>query len=600
MKSIHKFLLLSALACLFPMLSSAFANAQSPSIFYSDITSGPASGGENSAGAYVTLYGNYFGSAPGSVTIGGVKATNYKLWGSPWLWYQKLTFQVPAGAPLGATTIQVTTANGNSNTIPFTIRAGNIYCVSTSGSNSNSGKFPSCWSSITNAKSNMVAGDITYVENGVAQTAIDDYNASLAITSGGTAASPIALLAYPGATATIGTTSIPYGLRTPAVSGSMNYWVIGGMTLRGLAAMDLLGNTGWRVVGNDFSCPLGSGQSACLHTDTNTNLFVYGNNVHNVGDQAGSIDKYFHAVYFTTNTNHVWVGWNDVAPNPTNSTTSGGCRAVQFYSTGGSDQFDLHVFDNRIHDAICDGINFATVNPNNGTVEAYDNVVYHVGTGPDPYNGSSNYSCVLAGSSGTPTVPVKVYNNTFYDCGSRKTSDAGALAPDTALQADNNIVYQLSGESYVNPNAPLSSLSGSKNIWYGVSGAPSQTTGNLTSNPLLANPGGYSFSLQSGSPAIDAGIATTATADILGVTRPQGTSFDIGAYEAYTGSVTAPTCDLNGDGVVNTQDVSIAVSQSLGETACTNADLDQDTLCTVIDVQRVVNASMGLACRVGP
>ena len=600
MKSINKFLLLSALACLFPLLSSAFANAQSPNIFYSDITSGPAVGGENSAGAYVTLYGNYFGSAPGSVTIGGVRATNYKLWGSSWLWYQKLTFQVPAGTPLGATSIKVTTASGTSNTVPFTVRSGNIYCVSTSGSDGSSGNFPSCWKSITNAKSSMKAGDIAYIENGVTQSSIDNYNGSLAITSGGTATNPIAMVAYPGATATIGTTSVPYGVRTPAVSGNMDYWVFAGLTLRGLAAMDLLGNAGWRVIGNDFSCPLGSGQSACLHTDTNTNLFVYGNYVHNVGDQAGSIDKYYHAVYFTTNSNHVWLGWNEVAPNPNHSTTSGGCRAVQFYSTGGSDQFDLHVFNNRIHDAICDGINFSTVNPNNGTVEAYNNVVYHVGTGPDPSNGSSNYSCVVAGSSGSPTVPVKVYNNTFYDCGGQKTSDSGALAPYTSMKADNNIVYQLSGESFVNSNESTSLVSGTRNVWYGVSGAPSGTTGSLTSNPLLANPAGFAFGLQSGSPAIDVGINTAVTTDFLGVTRPQGAGYDVGAYESYSGSVTKPTCDLNRDGVINNQDVAVAVSQSLGETACTNADLDQDTLCTVVDVQRVINASMGLACRVGP
>ena len=600
MKTIHKFFLLSALACLFPMLSSAFANAQNPNIFYSDITSGPAVGGENSAGAYVTLYGNFFGSAPGNVTIGGVRATNYKLWGSSWLWYQKLTFQVPAGTPLGATTIKVTTASGTSNAVPFTVRAGNIYCVSTSGSDSSSGKFPSCWKSITNAKSSMKAGDITYIENGVTQTSIDNYNATLALTSGGTAANPIAMVAYPGATATIGTTSVPYGVRTPAVSGNMDYWVFAGLTLRGLAAMDLLNNTGWRVIGNDFSCPLGSGQSACLHTDTNTNLFVYGNHVHNVGDQAGSIDKYYHAVYFTTNSNHVWLGWNEVAPNPNQSTTSGGCRAVQFYSTGGSDQFDLHVFNNRIHDAICDGINFATVNPSNGTVEAYNNVVYRVGTGPDPANGSSNYSCILTGSSVTTSVAVKVYNNTLYDCGGRRVSDSGAIAPNIMTKTDNNIVYQLNGENFINPNAPASLISGSRNIWYGVGGAPSQTTGNLTSNPLLANPAGLAFSLQSGSPAIDAGINTAIITDFLGVTRPQGAAYDIGAYESFSGSVAKPTCDLNGDGVTNTQDVDIAVSQALAQTACTNADLDQDTLCTVVDVQRVINASIGQTCRVGP
>lgn len=37
--------------------------------------------------------------------------------------------------------------------------------------------------------------------------------------------------------------------------------------------------------------------------------------------------------------------------------------------------------------------------------------------------------------------------------------------------------------------------------------------------------------LQAGSPAIDHGITTTIMADFDGVLRPQGTAFDLGAFE---------------------------------------------------------------------
>jgi len=200
--------------------------------------------------------------------------------------------------------------------------------------------------------------------------------------------------------------------------------------------------TGWRVIDNDFYCPKGSGQSACMHTDTTLQYRFYANYVHSVGDQASSIDKYYHGVYFTTNSNHIWAGWNEINNNPTGSTSGGGCRAMQFYSTGGSDQFDLHVHDNYIHNSICDGLNFSTVNADNGTVEAYNNIIFHVGTGPDPANGSSNYSCIVAGGGGT--TPVQAYNNTFYDCGGRKTSDAGVFSISRGIAAYNNLVQQLS------------------------------------------------------------------------------------------------------------------------------------------------------------
>lgn len=61
-----------------------------------------------------------------------------------------------------------------------------------------------------------------------------------------------------------------------------------------------------------------------------------------------------------------------------------------------------------------------------------------------------------------------------------------------------------------------------------------------------------------------------------------------------------PTCDLNGDGRVDTLDVQLAINQSLGVSACTNGDLDKSGRCDVVDVQRVVNAALGGACRIGP
>ena len=60
-----------------------------------------------------------------------------------------------------------------------------------------------------------------------------------------------------------------------------------------------------------------------------------------------------------------------------------------------------------------------------------------------------------------------------------------------------------------------------------------------------------------------------------------------------------PTCDLNGDGVVNATDVQLAIDQSLGVSPCGSADLQQIGQCDVVGVQRVVVATMGGACRVG-
>ncbi len=102
----------------------------------------------------------------------------------------------------------------------------------------------------------------------------------------------------------------------------------------------------------------------------------------------------------------------------------------------------------------------------------------------------------------------------------------------------------------------------------------------VTSNPEGGN---YTPTLQS-----NAGEMTASRASLR----------DLGAL-AYAGAVTI-SCDLNNDGVVNNADVQIAIAQSLGTTPCGNAALQQSGVCTVIDVQRVINAANGQACRVGP
>ena len=59
------------------------------------------------------------------------------------------------------------------------------------------------------------------------------------------------------------------------------------------------------------------------------------------------------------------------------------------------------------------------------------------------------------------------------------------------------------------------------------------------------------------------------------------------------------SCDINGDGKIDTSDVQSAIDQALGRAPCTTADLQQTGQCSVVGVQRVINASVGGACRIG-
>src|SRR5581483_11205782 len=74
----------------------------------------------------------------------------------------------------------------------------------------------------------------------------------------------------------------------------------------------------------------------------------------------------------------------------------------------------------------------------------------------------------------------------------------------------------------------------------------------------------------------------------------------IGSFSSSGGGGgTGGPCDLNDDGVVNQTDIQIAINQTLGVNVCGNADLVGSGACTVVDVQRVVNAALGGACRTG-
>src|SRR5215469_334013 len=67
-----------------------WAQTGSPVLFYSDLDSGPATGGEGgSDGAFVCVFGENFGAMKGSskLSIGGTEVAAYKVWSDPGLPY---------------------------------------------------------------------------------------------------------------------------------------------------------------------------------------------------------------------------------------------------------------------------------------------------------------------------------------------------------------------------------------------------------------------------------------------------------------------------------------------------------------------------------
>jgi hypothetical protein len=569
-----KFAKLSLIVLLVLTPSIFLGQTAPPSLFFSDLVSGPNTGGQNNKGVWVTVWGKGFGATQGTstVTVGGGAVDNYTLWSD-----SKITFQLGAGAVSGSMVVNVS-GIGSSNGLPFTVRAGNIFFVATTGNDASAGSFAAPWKTIVKAKNTMVAGDTTYIEDGVAQTSQDNFTAYLSMdkngaNNSGTAAAPMALVAYPGATVTVGVAGgLAYGIRTPNIGTNEDYWVISQLHIvGGTQSMDV-GGTGWRIIGNEMQCPGADAQVGCFEMSNGNSVVFYGNEVHNAGINPTS-SKFYHAVYFSTDSNHIDVGWNHIHDNFT-------CRALQFHSsplckptcgagdTTGFNQFDLHVHDNLIHGDNCNGINFATIDPSKGVVEAYNNVIYHVGL-MDPLQLGASFSCIYlaaitnTGAAGTGTA--QIFNNTTADCAANNSANAsgsrGAFGiaggpPTLIMNLRNNIAYQLPGEIYV--DGSLAQITGDHNLWFGLTNAaPTQTVNNLTTDPLFVNRAGSDYHLTSTSPAKDAGLTVVPSnpfvpnpgvsiaTDKDGVLRAQGAAFDLGAYEFFAGTgptrPTAPT-----------------------------------------------------------
>ncbi len=92
----------------------------------------------------------------------------------------------------------------------------------------------------------------------------------------------------------------------------------------------------------------------------------------------------------------------------------------------------------------------------------------------------------------------------------------------------NNLIYQpTNAVMYISGSSPTYKTWAQ---WQAMSGNPDLN--GVNANPLFITDGS-DFTLQSGSPAINAGISLGSpyNVDMLDVVRPQGASYDMGAFE---------------------------------------------------------------------
>jgi hypothetical protein len=514
-------------------------------------------------GAIVTVWGQNLGTTAGQITVGGVPARIYS-WGNataPANLYtshkmQMVSFQIPHGAPSGATKIQAIVGGVASNTLPFTVRSGNIYFVKTTGNDTTgNGSWGHPWATLANAVLQLHPGDTLYATNGVSQTAETGNDAAMNLEYGlphsqlASQAMPKALIAYPGATVNIGSATaydLAYSLFIDD-STTCQYWVISKLYLTALSDAADYG-AGFRIIGNHLTAPHGDGQSGGLAGGDSTNLYVLGNELTHIG-YAGT-SKLYHPMYIQSleadsgprlpEEPNREIGWNYLHDNYAYD-------GINVYREGVSSAFMTHtiIHDNYIINQTGRGMLIGSYMVGTDNY-IYNNIIIRAGQGPaskytsDPAFG---YVCADFGAGWTAygrSTVIHFYNNTLYGCGftDKATGISGGMVsfnmnnPFT-LDFRNNIV-QATGFPFIGAESdPFPANSGTKNDWYGQVTPPSFDTAPATGNPLLLNPSGGDVHLQKGSAAIDAGSSTPPipSFDFAHVPRPQGKAYDIGAFE---------------------------------------------------------------------
>jgi hypothetical protein len=539
-----------------------------PVLLFSDLPNGPNTGNTDTSqgqpsgvnGAIVSLWGQNLGTSQGSstVTINGSTSSAIYFWGNASASapanlnngpqnLQLVIFQVPSTATTGPGTISVIVNGQTSNTIPFTVRAGRIFFVATTGNDANSGTWQAPFLTITHARDQMTtAGDILYIESGVNQTTQDDATGfALQVCVQGTAAAPMTLAAYPGASPVFGTASLE-AFATSCGVNFTNYWIFSKLTMTGpQGALSM--HTGHRMAGCLIHNVPGNTDSGTVHVDGN-DVYVLGNEFSNNGDTVTPSSLY-HMLYVSgkrdvtpqvDETNRV-VSWNYFHDNAAT-------RAINIYSEpagAGSDLIKQHHVDhNYITNQRGDGILLGFLVTGDNWV--YNNLIVNSGLGPEPSDQGTQHACIdfRAGNvttTGAASNIMHVFNNTMFNCGFGGGTESGSLVivRSTFWTPDfhNNIAYQNNSQPYISPGSDSLSANAaqwSNDLWFGAGSTPSFDSSAVNADPQFVSLG-LDFHLKVTSPAMDVGTnsgASFVVRDFDGTPQPRHFGkFDLGTYE---------------------------------------------------------------------
>lgn len=530
-----------------------------PYVLYTDVVSGPTSGGENGKGAYLSIFGqNFGGSGLGTTTkvfIGTAEVASYRTLGTAKVSnLQQITVQVGAlgGAAQGvALPIKVVVSGVNSNTnVTFMPNPGRMLFVDNVAGNDTTAAAGDITHPYRHVQTPTLGGawgaaqpgdTIVMRGHGNANPWTDlgfenyfmryrDKSGSAPTGAAGTGA--IVLMGYPGEDAFIrgtlannmtgGCVSAINGQSFP---GKGQWAVISNLRIDcegydGPISQEIYGHN-WRVINNDLSASTAPRTGASVPrmagiTGNGNNAVWYGNHIHDI---QGSSQE-CHGIYIDGD------GSYDIAYNQIHDIRDGNGFQVYVNGTNGSNfASNISLHHNLIHDVSKHAFNFGDGTKNN--IKVWDNIAYNVQYAAIRFNTNT-----ISGG--------KFFNNTFYNTNLANNPNYGALTndwnlPNGSIDVENNIFYVATGTLYNSGSNGVPVLAGTfaRNLWFNGTGVNIDSAP-VGGNPLFVAPGS-DFHLQTGSPAIGAGSTDAAVTSLVtndyDLKTRSATSMDIGALK---------------------------------------------------------------------
>lgn len=558
---------------------------------FSDITSGPDTGlGDGlGSGSIVTVWGYGLGDDQGTSQIyftdnlsqervaahvyywkradGNLPSKPANLFESHRL--SEICFSIPASA-VGLGNIHVNVNSVNSNSLPFTVRSGNIYFVDPSGDNTALGDWSNPKASINGdirgpafqldalGNGNMIAGDIVY-SKGVAEVATSGggVEAGMFLRSiEGTESHPVAVIAYPNTHPTIVSANRGFqGYLSNSISLHGYTISVGHQDENEPANAGNPSQSDQHIQTSEFGRYAGNlllqndgtvftgWSGAFVSSGAGINCSVLGNHIKDLGGPNSS--RYQHTLYMSVR----------------NEPSTAPASTIEFNYLDNNDVFNgIHIYDETYSGDLGDatgllsikynvvknqrglGINisnrdlYGTVNTGwSCNMEIENNLLMNVGLGVPAEDGVATAGAVgIGGDFSSSYLTFK--NNTIYKWG--ETSSRGLSGNDEALNVsfnlvtptitiENNCFYSEYDSPWV--SVPAYATQSNNAFFSPVAEAQASIpswTNNVVTDPLLTQIGSL-LVVEPNSPLINAGTTTDVEHDIIGRTR--GTT--IGAVE---------------------------------------------------------------------